>query len=328
MIPAMIGDALTLRGVTHRFRDIKVLQGVDLSVGEGEIYGFLGLNGAGKTTTIRIIVGLLRLQAGEVRILGSDVRSTPIEVYRNVGVLFEDFAAHPYLTGRQQVLLHARFLGLPPAAARRSADRWLERVGLASKASSKVKDYSLGMRRRLGLACSLVASPRIVILDEPTNGLDPQGIADLRGYLQSLSLNEGLTIFLSSHILGEVEQLCTRVGILHHGRIQVEGAVKDLTGRGVPKHRVRAVPMSKAKKVLEAAGGQGTVKVELADDSLVAELTPQDVPRRVRELLAAGVELYEVSPRIESLESVFHRMVSVEENTSPDHPPEQSAHCQ
>lgn len=310
MIPAMIGSALSLRGLTHRFRDVQALTSVDLDVGEGEIYGFLGLNGAGKTTTIRIIVGLLRLQAGDVRIYGADIRSAPSEVYRNVGVLFEDFAAHSYLTGREQAFLHARFLGVPAAEARKSADRWLERVGLSSKASARVKGYSLGMRRRLGLACALVASPRIVILDEPTNGLDPQGIADLRGHLQSLNSNEGVTIFLSSHILGEVEQLCTRVAILHDGRIRLEGAVKELTGRGVPKHRIRAVPGARAREVLEAAGGGGTVTTEASADSLLAELKPEDVPRRVRDLVTAGVEVYEVSPRVESLESVFRGVVS------------------
>ena len=315
MIRRMTGSALSLRGVTHRFRDAQVLVSVDLDVGEGEIYGFLGLNGAGKTTTIRILVGLLRLQAGDVRIYGADVRSAPSEVYRNVGVLFEDFAAHPYLTGREQALLHARFLGVPAAEARSSADRWLERVGLAAKASARVKGYSLGMRRRLGLACALVASPRVVILDEPTNGLDPQGIADLRGHLQSLNLNEGVTIFLSSHILGEVEQLCTRVGILHGGRIRLEGAVKELTGRGTPRHRVRAVPLAKAREVLEAQGGGGSVAVDGAGDALLAELKPEDVPRRVRELVAAGVEVYEVSPRIESLENVFHEVVDRAESS-------------
>lgn len=305
--------ALSLRGVHHRFGAAQALAAVDLDVDEGEIYGFLGLNGAGKTTTIRLIVGLLRLQSGSIRLFGSEVASAPAEVSRNVGVLFEDFAAHSYLTGREQLRLQARLLGLPRPEGRKAAELWLEKVGIAAKATTRIKHYSLGMKRRLGLACALVGSPRIVILDEPTNGLDPQGIADLRGQILELNAQAGVTFFLSSHILGEVEQLCRRVGILHAGRIHLEGAVKDLTNRSdaMQRQRLRVRPVATARQILASASWCHGVTGEPGDEgALRVELKPSDVPRLVRELVQAEVEVYEVASCVESLEAVFQKVVA------------------
>ena len=319
----MHGEALILRGVSHRFGRFQALSGVDLDVRPGDIYGFLGLNGAGKTTAIRIVLGLLRLRAGEVHVLGSSIRGRPPGPFRDVGVLFEDFAAHSYLKGEEHLRLHGMLLGLRRAEARRAAAVWLDRVGLGGKGGVRVRGYSLGMRRRLGIACALVGKPRLVILDEPTNGLDPQGIADLRELVLELNRSDAVTFFLSSHILGEVEQLCSRVGIIHAGRMLAQGSVRELTGRTRSRRRVRAAPEAAALDVLRAAPWCRGVEREdgaeprpaaggparQAGQALLVDVDPPDVPRMVRALVEGGVEVHEVSEAAESLEAVFHRTV-------------------
>src|SRR5688572_11579136 len=313
--------ALALEGVTHRFGKLEALSRVDLHVEEGDIYGFLGLNGAGKTTAIRLILGLVHLGSGEIRLLGSALRRPrPLEAYRRTGVLFEDFAAHEYLSGLDHLALHGLLLGMSRRDARRAAGLWLERVGIAAKAREKVRRYSLGMKRRLGIACALVGSPRIVILDEPTNGLDPRGIADLRSLVLELNRESGVTFFLSSHILGEVEQLCRTVGIIHRGRMLAQGAVSELTGRGRRRRRLRVAPVSRALEMLRSApwcrgvdappeASRGAASPDGAPGWLRAEVDGPDVPRMVRDLVAAGVDVHEVSEASESLEDVFHHTV-------------------
>ncbi len=314
MIGHMSVPSLALERVSHRFGALEALSGVDLHVGEHVIYGFLGLNGAGKTTAIRLILGLIRLRAGDIRIFGSEVRRRPPELYRKVGVLFEDFAAHGYLTALEHLFFHARFLGLDAGPARTAAERWLDRVGLSARSSTKVRNYSMGMKRRLGLACALAGSPGLVILDEPTNGLDPQGISDLRELILELNRDEGVTFFLSSHILGEVEQLCGSVGILHRGRMLLEGRVEDLTGRSASRRRLRAAPAEAARRLLEAASWCAGVEAEdRAVEALHVRVKEDDVPRMIRELVTAGIDIREVSSAAESLESVFHRAVSIAE---------------
>jgi len=306
MIANMTVPALRLRGVSQNFGSFQALSSVDLEVGAGDIYGFLGLNGAGKTTAIRLILGLLRHRTGTIEIFGSELRRAPPEIYRNVGVLFEDFTAPGYLTGREHLRLHAKLLGMPRREARAAAERWLDRVSLLARADAKVRAYSLGMRRRLGLACALVGAPRLVILDEPTNGLDPKGIADFRSLILELHRESGVTFFLSSHILGEVEHLCHRIGILHQGRMRVEGAVADLTGRTQNRVRVRALPLSTARRVIEASPCCGRIE-NAGPDALSVTVPSDDVPALVRALVGANVAVHEVAACSESLESVFHQ---------------------
>jgi ABC-2 type transport system ATP-binding protein len=316
--------ALRLSSVSHRFGDVQALAAVDLSVEEGDIYGFLGLNAAGKTTAIRVIIGLIRARSGEVQVLGRSARGRPPEVFGRVGVLFEDFAAYSYLSGQEHLRLRARGLGLPSELAKSRAGEWLERVGLARWGGTRVRKYSLGMRRRLGLACALIGAPRLVLLDEPTNGLDPQGIADLRELILNLNRKEGVTFFLSSHILGEVELLCRKVGIIHQGRMLLEGSVGELTGRRAGC-RLRVSPPGKAAAILKAAPWcLGAEREESRDggdvETLQVRIEARDVPRMVGELVAAGLGVHEVHGAAESLEAVFQRTVAAasrEEARSP-----------
>jgi ABC-type multidrug transport system ATPase subunit len=226
------------RGLTKRYGDVLAVDGIDLEVREGDVFGFLGANGSGKTTTVRMLLGLVLANSGEIEVLGQPMPRAAARVLPEVGCLVEGPAAYGHLTGRANLrLLDAA--GPRGLAGRRSraarVDLALERVGMSRAADRKVRGYSLGMRQRLGIAAALLQQPRLLVLDEPTNGLDPQGIREMRDLL--LALNRGgTTVFLSSHLLAEVEQLCSRVGVLDRGRLVVQQDLAELrrpTGRTV-----------------------------------------------------------------------------------------------
>ena len=216
--------ALQTDGLTRRFGSRTAVDRVSLRVEEGDIYGFLGPNGAGKTTAIRCILGLIRRDAGEVRIFGE---AHPVRQRRGVGAVVETPAFHLGLSGRANLLRAAAYAGAPAG----DVERVLALTGLADRAGDRVRAYSLGMRQRLGIARALLGRPRLLVLDEPTNGLDPRGMHDVRRLLARLAAEEGLTVFVSSHLLAEVQQLCNRVGILHRGRLVALGTVAELRAR-------------------------------------------------------------------------------------------------
>ncbi len=227
---------ITTRALTKRYGAVCAVQSVDLDVREGDRYGLLGPNGSGKTTLVRLLLGLVFATSGEIEVMGQRIPRHVREVLPQVGALIEEPAAYPHLSGRVNLsLLDAA--GPGGRAARRSRrkriDEALEQVGLAGVGRRPVKAYSLGMRQRLGLAAALIRRPRLLILDEPGNGLDPRGIRDLRELI--IGLNEtGVTVLLSSHLLAEVEQLCTRVGVLDAGRLVLQDDLASLrapTGR-------------------------------------------------------------------------------------------------
>src|SRR5690606_20112858 len=202
--------AIETRGLTRRFGDRAAVDAVSMSVPERSIYGFLGRNGAGKTTTIKLLLGLLKADAGSARIAGIDVAADRIGAARKIGALLEAQGFHPHLGGRENLDLTRRLLGLPAT----EIDRVLDIAEMTAHARRRVADYSLGMRQRLGLARAMLGAPPVLILDEPTNGLDPEGIADMRRFLRELPARSGATVLLSSHLLGEIEQVATHVGIL------------------------------------------------------------------------------------------------------------------
>ena len=214
--------------LSRSFGGRAVIDGLTFSVEPGEIYGFLGPNGAGKTTTIRIILGLLHPSAGYVLVNGADATRDHPRAARFMGAVPEAPAYPGYLTGRETLRQAARIRGNVSAG-------WMARVlalvGLADAADRRVRGYSLGMRQRLALAHALLAEPRLLVLDEPTNGLDPAGIHDLRELLRQLSQEEGIAIFFSTHLLSEAEELCSRVSVINHGRLVETGSLADLTWR-------------------------------------------------------------------------------------------------
>jgi ABC-type multidrug transport system ATPase subunit len=227
---------IVTRALTKRFGSTLAVDGVDLDVREGDRYGLLGPNGSGKTTLVRMLLGLVYATSGEIEVMGRRVPRRLAEVLPSVGALVEGPAGYPHLSGRANLtLIDAAGPGGPRRTRRRRIEDALDRVGLAGIDRRPLKAYSLGMRQRLGLAAALLRAPKLLILDEPTNGLDPQGIREIRDLMVELN-QAGTTIFLSSHLLSEVEQLCTRIGVIDLGRLVLQDELDTLrapTGRVV-----------------------------------------------------------------------------------------------
>jgi ABC-2 type transport system ATP-binding protein len=274
---------------------VKAVRGVSLAVGAGEVYGFLGPNGAGKSTTIRMLIGLIAPTAGTVELFGRDLGADP-SLLRRVGSLVDGGAFYPFLSGRRNLEVLARTHG---GGAER-IDALLDQVGLAKDAKRKVKSYSTGMRQRLGVAAALLNDPEIVILDEPVNGLDVAGIQEMRRLIRSLAADHGKTVFLSSHLLSEVQQVCDRVAIIHKGEVVRESTVSGLLDQETTSLRVEAVPVDAAEAALREHW-----PVERQGAALAVAAARAEAPEVARRLVEAGVALFELTPVQRNLEDVF-----------------------
>src|ERR687896_1114116 len=280
---------------------VKAVDRVSLTVGRGEVYGFLGPNGAGKTTTLRMLAGLITPTAGSASVHGEQPGSQ--RALERTGALIESPGFYPYLTGRDNLRVVARYAGVPD----RRVEAALETVDLAGRGGDRYAGYSLGMKQRLGVAAALLKDPELLILDEPTNGLDPAGMRDMRALLRDLG-ERGHTVLLSSHLLGEVQQLCDRVGVISGGRLLAESTVDDLLGQA--GLLVRAEPLEQAREALERLVGAGNLA--LADGSFRLRTGPEQAGRVSRALADAGVTLTELRPLERTLEEVFLEMTGTE----------------
>jgi len=286
----------------RRRKRIEAVKHVTLDIPVGQVYGFLGPNGAGKTTTIRMMLDLIRPTEGDVTIFGQHVRREH-GVLRRVGAIVEGAMFYNFLSGRRNLEVLARTANdLNP----KRIDALLEQVGLAHRADQRVKGYSTGMKQRLGLAAALLGDPDLLILDEPTNGLDPEGMHEIRQFIRSLADDHGKTIFLSSHLLGEVEQVCDRVAIINLGEIVREGMVADLL-EGKSRLRVEASPLDRAAAVL---GERWAVSSN--GQWLTIDATREDAPYLVRRLVEQGVDVYQVASQRQTLEEYFLSVVREE----------------
>jgi ABC-2 type transport system ATP-binding protein len=275
---------------------------VSFEVLAGEVFGFLGPNGAGKTTTIRMLVGLARPDSGEIRIRGLDLETHFSEAMSHVGCIVESPDLYKYLTGRENLLHFARML--PDGAAAKGRIPEIARlVALEERLDDRVSTYSLGMRQRLGIAQALLGNPDLLILDEPANGLDPAGIREIRHLVRSLATERGIGVFVSSHLLAEVEQMCDRVAIIHRGRTLAAGPVSELLDEKGGKHRFTVRPPELAASVLRGIPGAGAVVED--GDSVSVEIPRGAIPTAVRALDAAGVEVFAVERPASTLEEVF-----------------------
>jgi len=282
--------------LTKRYGRVLAVDGVDLDVREGDRYGFLGPNGSGKTTVVRMLLGLVYATSGQIEVLGKPVPRRIADVLPQIGSLIEAPSAYGHLSGRENlVLIDAAGPGRGTRRdRRRRVSAVMDRVGLGGVDDRSVRKYSLGMRQRLGLAAALLRSPRLLILDEPTNGLDPQGINEVRVLLTELN-NAGTTVFLSSHQLGEVEQLCTRIGVINRGRIVLQDdldALRGPTGRVL----VRSADAERAAALLD-----GRVVLREGDRLVVADAEPAAINAQ---LVAAGLRISEIAPERHSLEEL------------------------
>lgn len=294
--------AVATSGLAKRFGERTVVDNVDLTVPRGAVYGFLGPNGSGKTTTIRMLLGLIRPQQGSAQVLGVDVLRRPTAVLHRVGSLVEGPAFHPYLSGRANLLrLDAADARANPRTSRARTDAALDRVGLTGAAPKRYRAYSLGMKQRLALAAGLLAPRDLMILDEPTNGLDPQGTREVRALIAALAA-DGTTVFVSSHLLAEIEQVCTHLGIMRAGRLVAQGPVADVLPRGVSQVRVDTAAPAAAAEVLRRMGVQQIQTSTSAATGVPASVEPEAI---VAALVAAGVPVRGFAASAPSLEDVF-----------------------
>ncbi len=285
-------------GLTKRYRGKLALDGVDLSVGSGEIFGLLGPNGAGKTTAVKLLLGLVRASSGQARLLG--VPAGEPEARRHVGYLPELFRYPRWLTGREVLRLHARLAGLEVRDWDEMVAAALATADLAERADDRVATYSKGMQQRLGLAVALLGNPRLVILDEPTTALDPLGRHELRGIVRGLR-ERGTSVLLNSHQLSEVEQVCDRVAILDHGKVLAVGSLNELLSPGGVRIRATGVGV-------EALQSFGEVNVD-GPWLLVRDLEEQRIPELVEAVIGAGGRVYGVEMLQPSLEERFRAIV-------------------
>ncbi len=281
------------QGLTKQFGAITAVDSVDLDVRQGDVYGFLGANGSGKTTTVRMLLGLVLATSGSIEVLGEVMPGRALDVLPQVGALVEGPAAYPHLSGRANLALFDGGRDGRRSRASRIQDS-LERVGLARVDDRPVRAYSLGMRQRLGLAGALLRRPRLLVLDEPTNGLDPQGITEMRRLLLDLN-REGTTVFLSSHLLGEIEQMCTRVGVLDGGRLVLQDELDALRGP-TGRTEVHTPDVGRARELLD-----GTVEDHDAERLLVRTSDPAELNAL---LVGGGVRVTRLQPEHRRLEDV------------------------
>jgi ABC-2 type transport system ATP-binding protein len=296
-----------VEGLSKNFGRVRALNQISLSVAEGEIFGFLGPNGAGKTTTIRILLGLQRGDRGTATIGGHDCWTDHSRAARLFGATLEQPALYGFLSGRDNLRLFARTLG---PVDEKQITELLSTVGMTERANDKVKRYSMGMRQRLALAQAMIGRPRLLILDEPTNGLDPNGIHGLRILLRQLATEQHLTIFFSSHLLSEVEELCDRVVVLHRGEVKAAGPLSELMNAKGYQYRIDVSDVDKAIEVAGALDGvtveRGTIK-----DSITAS-SDKDVARIINHaLVAAGIGVDQLVHTQRGLEDVYIELTGV-----------------
>jgi ABC-2 type transport system ATP-binding protein len=287
--------AIETRGLTKRYGDaIVAVDDLALRVRRGELYGFLGPNGAGKTTTLRMLLGLVRPTSGQAAVLGAAPGSP--EGLERIGALVETPAFYPYLSGRDNL----RVLALHAGVGEDRVEAVLAEVRLSDRADDRSATYSLGMKQRLGVAAALLKDPELLILDEPTNGLDPAGMAEMREFMRSLG-EGGRTLVLSSHLMGEIEQVCDRVGVIRDGSLVAEGTVEELRGRA--GLRVRAEPLSEAARVVGAL--PAVDEVTSVDGVLDVAVDTAQAPAINRALVEADIAVSELYRQKASLEDVF-----------------------
>lgn len=299
---------LNVSGLNKSFKKFKAISDINLKVYQGDVYGFLGPNGSGKTTTIRSILGLLNADSGTIEICGHDIHKDFENAIRNIGAVVENPTLYPYLSGRKNLEMYADIQGL----SKDRVDEVLKIVQLEDRAKDKVRKYSLGMKQRLGIAQALLGSPKLIILDEPTNGLDPHGMVEIRELIKALAKNENITFFISSHLLYEVEQMCDRVSILKQGRVITEGYVKDLLASDEEIVKLEVMDTTKAQNVLKDLDFIAHIE---AKDGYLLLTTKKGMASQVNSILSQNdILINSIAPVQKTLESFFMDITGKGEN--------------
>ncbi|UPM55549.1 ABC transporter ATP-binding protein [Gottfriedia acidiceleris] len=291
-----------IKNLSKEIKGNKIVSDLSFDIFEGEVFGFLGPNGAGKTTTIRMMVGLMNISEGDVIINGHSIKSNFEEAIKNVGAIVENPELYKFLSGYDNLLQYAR---MDKTVTKEKIDEVVELVGLTGAIRQKVKTYSLGMRQRLGLAQCLLHDPKVLILDEPTNGLDPAGIREMRDHLQLLTKKKGMAIIVSSHLLAEMEMMCDRIGIIQQGKLVDVQTVTELTTEDVQTYSIEVNNNETALKVLSKHNAQ------LVDGEIHIELTREDVPNVIELLVENRIRVYGFKANSKTLEDRFLEITNV-----------------
>ncbi|MFL1671672.1 ABC transporter ATP-binding protein [Paenibacillus dendritiformis] len=296
-----------LEGVTKKIRGKTIIDNLSFRVRRGEVYGFLGPNGAGKTTTIRMIVGLMSMTSGRIRIEGHDIRTDRAKAMTHVGAVVENPELYKFMSGRKNLLHFARLSGKSISEER--IEEIVRLVELENAIDKKVKNYSLGMRQRLGIAQALLHDPSILILDEPTNGLDPAGIRQLRDYLRRLAREEKISILVSSHLLSEIELMCDRVVIIQNGKFVGERELNPSADVAEARPATIYLEVDRAEEALQAlAAADWQAARDESRSGITVNVMRNEIPKVVEKLVHAGIAIYEVRTSAPTLEDTFLTM--------------------
>ncbi|WP_018783566.1 ABC transporter ATP-binding protein [Bacillus sp. 95MFCvi2.1] len=293
--------------LTKKYKNSSVVSGVNLKIPEGEIYGFLGPNGAGKTTSIRMLLGLIKATEGNITIFGKDLNKNRLSILSDVGALVENPSYYAHLNAIENLEVYRILRNIP----KEKVHAVLKTVGLQNAAHQKVKEYSLGMKQRLGLAIALLGDPRLLILDEPTNGLDPQGIHEMRELIKSLAKERGITILVSSHLLSEIDQMATYVGIISKGRLIFQDKIEILR-----QHSQNSIKLlvDKPKETLKIILASGIPSVMEKDKIVISNTNNTAIATIVKTLVANDISVFRIEEEKNSLEDIFLNIVKEEQN--------------
>lgn len=288
-----------------------IIDSISFEVHKGEVFGFLGPNGAGKTTTIRMMVGLMKVTSGDIKIAGWSIQNHFEKAVSSIGAIVENPEMYKFLTGYQNLRHYAR---MTKGITDDKIDGIVELVGLTDRIHDKVKTYSLGMRQRLGLAQCLLHDPEVLILDEPTNGLDPAGIREIRDYLRMLAKEKNMAVIVSSHLLSEMEMMCDRIGIIQNGKLVDVQLVRDFVQGQASMYELEVTPIEKAITVLTQI--EPTLIVKKIQNGVVLSLTKEAIPGVIKHLVNADVQIYSVKEITKSLEDRFLEVTGRKEEAS------------
>lgn len=302
-----MNKVLKLDGVTKSIKGKVLVDKISFEVYEGEVFGFLGPNGAGKTTTIRMLVGLIKPTKGTIEIAGYPVKTHFKEAMRQIGCIVENPELYGYLTGWENLNQFARMLGIKDD---KKITEVVNLVKLTDRIHEKVKTYSLGMKQRLGIAQALLGGPKLLILDEPTNGLDPAGIRELREFIHMLVKEQNISVFISSHLLSEIEMICDRVGIINKGKMVRVSTVKELVKEAAERVEWRVSPIQKALDLLKKDSPIQDVLVK--DELILCRMSPNKINEVIQQFVAGDVQVHGVKTMSETLEDLFMEMTGGE----------------
>ncbi|MEH7504983.1 ABC transporter ATP-binding protein [Neobacillus drentensis] len=290
-----------LKDVTKVIKGRTIIDNISFQVNKGEVFGFLGPNGAGKTTTIRMIVGLMGITSGDITVGGSSIKSNFEDAVRHIGAIVENPEMYKFLTGYQNLIHYAR---MSKGISKEKIDETVELVGLTERIHDKVKTYSLGMRQRLGLAQCLLHDPQVLILDEPTNGLDPAGIREIRDYVRLLAREKNLAVIVSSHLLSEMEMMCDRIGIIQNGRLIDVQLVHELVhGATEMTYELEVVPSDKALALIETH--YPNVRANRSRNGITVELPKEEIPNLVKKFVTEDIQVFVIKEVAKTLEDRF-----------------------